>query len=88
MSASFRPDLLAGKAAFVAGGTSGINLAIAHALAAHGAGVAVMSRNAERVAGAVEALRAHGGEVFGMAGDVRDFGAVTGVVDAAREAIG
>lgn len=84
----FIPGFLAGKVAFVAGGTSGINLAIAHGLAAYGAKVAVMSRNAARVEGAVAALRAHGGAVHGAAGDVRDFAAVQRAVAGAHEALG
>ncbi|MBK7831155.1 MAG: SDR family oxidoreductase [Gemmatimonadetes bacterium] len=84
----FVPGFLAGKVAFVAGGTSGINLAIAHALAEYGARVAVMSRNAARVESAVAALRAHGGEVYGVAGDVRDFAAVERAVAGAHEALG
>ena len=39
-----------GRTVFVSGGTSGINLGIADAYAQAGARVAVMSRNAERVA--------------------------------------
>lgn len=62
----FRPGFLADKVAFVAGGTSGINLAIAHGLAQYGAKVAVMSRNAGRVESAVAALLAHG-DTEGMA---------------------
>lgn len=62
----------AGKVVFVAGGSSGINLAIAHAFASRGARVAIASRSAERVAGAVEQLRRHGGEVEGFSADVRE----------------
>lgn len=84
----FIPGFLARKVAFVAGGTSGINLAIAHALAQYGAKVAVMSRNAARVESATAALRAHGGEVYGVTGDVRDFAAVERAVAGARDALG
>ena len=62
----------AGKVVFVAGGTSGINLGIADAYAAAGARVAVMSRNAERVAAAQGQLARHGGAVLGLTGDVRE----------------
>jgi NAD(P)-dependent dehydrogenase (short-subunit alcohol dehydrogenase family) len=65
-----------GKNVFVAGGTSGINLAIAEAFAADGARVAVLSRNAEKVEAARLNLQALGGEVLGFAADVRDFAAV------------
>src|SRR5262249_48919367 len=49
-----------GQAVFVAGGTSGINLAIAEAFAAGGANVAVMSRSPEKVDSAAASLRRHG----------------------------
>lgn len=58
---------------FVAGGTSGINLGIAHAFARQGARVTVASRSAEKVSAAVEALKAHGDEVAGHALDVRNY---------------
>ena len=61
---------------FVSGGTSGINLDIAHAYARAGARVAVMSRKQDKVDAAVAALKAHGGEAFGYAADVRDYAAV------------
>ena len=66
----------AGKTVFVAGGTSGINLGVAHAFAAAGARLAVLSRKQDKVAAAVAALKAHGGEVLGHAADVRDPAAV------------
>ena len=52
----FVPDILRGKVAFVAGGTSGINLEIARTLAEFGAKVAVMSRSEEKVKAAVAEL--------------------------------
>ncbi len=61
-----------GRSVFVSGGTSGINLGIAEAYARAGARVAVMSRNAERVATARDQLARHGGAVLGLSGDVRD----------------
>ncbi len=85
---AFRPDLLAGQVAFVAGGTSGINLAIAEALARHGAAVAVMSRSADKVERAVGQLRAAGVPVMGGAGDVRRYEEVEGVMAAAHRALG
>jgi NAD(P)-dependent dehydrogenase (short-subunit alcohol dehydrogenase family) len=70
---AFAPDLLAGKVAYVAGGTRGMNLAIAQAYARHGAKVAVSSRDPERTAEAAASIRAIGGEALGLAGDVRDY---------------
>lgn len=71
----FRPGLLAGRAAFVAGGTSGINLDIALAFAQAGAQVAVMSRSQARVDAALAQLAPHG-PARGFAADVRDLAAV------------
>ncbi len=71
----FAPGLLSGKNAFVAGGTSGINLAIAEAYARAGARVAVLSRRQDKVDAAVAALSRHG-PACGYAADVRDYAAV------------
>ena len=46
------PVRFEGRNVFVAGGSSGINLGIAKAFAQAGAQVAIVSRNAERVAAA------------------------------------
>ena len=73
---TFAPDILAGKVAYVAGGTRGMNLAIAKQYAAHGASVAVMSRNPERCAAAQEALEAMGVKALGIPCDARDYDAV------------
>lgn len=65
-----------GKTVFVAGGTSGINLGIAHAFARAGAKLVVISRKQEKVDAAVAELKARGGEAIGFAADVRDYAAV------------
>ncbi|MBM4374071.1 MAG: SDR family oxidoreductase [Deltaproteobacteria bacterium] len=58
----FRPDLLAGKTAFVTGGGSGICKGIAHALLAHGATVAIAGRKADRLEVAARELEAGSGQ--------------------------
>ncbi len=83
-----RPDVLAGRTAFVAGGSSGINLGIAQGLAQAGARVALVSRSAEKVEAAAAGLQAMGFEALGMAADVRDFEAIDGVLRATRERFG
>jgi len=65
-----------GKTVFIAGGTSGINLGVAHAFAKAGAKLAVISRKQDKVDAAVAALKTHGGEAIGFAVDVRDYAAV------------
>lgn len=76
------------KSVFVAGGSSGINLGIATAFAKAGANVAIASRNAERVAAAVQQLRAFGTRVEGYSADVRDAQAIAAALQQARDAIG
>jgi NAD(P)-dependent dehydrogenase (short-subunit alcohol dehydrogenase family) len=72
----FGTNILAGKVAYVAGGTRGFNLAIAKRYAAHGAKVAVMSRDEERCASAAKEIREAGGEALGLPADVRDYARV------------
>ncbi|MEO8448771.1 MAG: SDR family oxidoreductase [Gemmatimonadota bacterium] len=85
----FLPDILKGRVAFVAGGTSGINLEIALAFAAHGASVAVLSRSLDKVQAAVAVLeKAGGGRAVGYSADVRDFPAVERSVREAAETLG
>src|SRR5689334_15690714 len=76
MMHAFQRELLRGKVAYVAGGSSGINLQIAQCLAAHGAAVAVVSRTAEKVQSAAAAIRDGGASAIGIAADVRDYDAI------------
>jgi NAD(P)-dependent dehydrogenase (short-subunit alcohol dehydrogenase family) len=75
---TFRSDLFAGRAALVAGGTSGIGAAIGDALAACGADVVVTGATAGEVtaARAAEGFRCR----EAVALDVRDGGAVRALV--------
>ena len=84
----FQPDILRGKVAFIAGGTSGINLEIARTLAEYGAKVAVLSRSEDKVKAAVAELERLGPGAAGFSGDVRDFAAVDGAVKGAVAALG
>lgn len=76
LESTFRPGLLTGKTAFVAGGTSGINLGIAEAFARYGARVAVMSRNQQKVDDAVDYLTQWDTQACGYAADVREYAVV------------
>jgi NAD(P)-dependent dehydrogenase (short-subunit alcohol dehydrogenase family) len=84
MRSAFRDGLLDGKTAFVAGGTSGINLGIAQRFAQLGARVAVVGRNPDKAAAASASLS--GG--LGLSADVRDYVAIRGALEATVEAFG
>ena len=64
----------AGKTAFVAGASSGINLEIARQFGLHGAKVAILSRSPEKLEAAAKGLRDEGITVIALPGDVRDYG--------------
>jgi NAD(P)-dependent dehydrogenase (short-subunit alcohol dehydrogenase family) len=73
----FRPDLLVGRTAFLAGATSGINFAIAKRFVQLGARTYVVSRKPEKVKSAVDEL---GAQAAGSAADVRDYEAIAAAV--------
>jgi len=66
---SFRLD---GKSALVTGGTSGIGLGCAVALAEHGARVTLAARNFERMRSVADEMRTEGWEVETLEMDVSD----------------
>lgn len=72
----FRPNAMAGKTVFVAGGSSGINLGIAQRFAQQGARIALISRSEGRVVAAANGIAEAGGEAVGFEADVRDYAAV------------
>ncbi|WP_309644130.1 SDR family oxidoreductase [Phenylobacterium sp.] len=67
---------LVGKTAFVAGGSSGINLGIAKRFAAAGANVVLISRSPEKIEAAAKEVSTFGKPAIGIAADVRDYAAV------------
>lgn len=77
-----------GKVVVVVGGTSGINRGIAELFAAHGAKVAVASRNQEKVDATVTRLRQLGAEAMGFAADVRELDVLTSGLQAVHERFG
>lgn len=84
----FRDGLLAGQAALVTGGGSGINKGIAKRLAQQGARVVVVGRRQEKLDETVLEIRAAGGEAVGLSADVRDFGALQMVARQGAELFG
>jgi NAD(P)-dependent dehydrogenase (short-subunit alcohol dehydrogenase family) len=83
----FKDGLLAGKVAFITGGSSGINLGIAERMVKAGARVAINGRNVEKLEAAVKGLQQHG-TAMGVAADVRDYAAVEKAFQTAHEAYG
>jgi NAD(P)-dependent dehydrogenase (short-subunit alcohol dehydrogenase family) len=88
MPSALRDNILANKVAFVAGGTSGINLAVAQRFAQAGAAVAVLSRKQEKVDEAVALIAASGNKAAGFAADVRNYEAVEAALRATAETFG
>jgi peroxisomal 2,4-dienoyl-CoA reductase len=84
----YRAGLLRGKSALVTGGGTGICRGIALALADAGANVAIASRKQEHLDPTVDELRSMGVQALGLAGDVRDPGAVGEVVSKTANTFG
>ena len=83
----FKENLLAGKVAFVTGGSSGINFGIATALVKAGAKVVINGRNVDKLNAAVEKLKAHG-TAMGLSADVREYDAVEKMFQTTHEQFG
>jgi NAD(P)-dependent dehydrogenase (short-subunit alcohol dehydrogenase family) len=82
---AFRDGLMDGKVAFVAGGTSGINLGIAKRFAALGAKVAVVGRNPDKAANAAAEI---GHDAIGLSADVRDYAQIRGALEQTAQRFG
>ena len=79
---------LAGKVAVVTGGTRGIGLAIARALAEDGASVVVSGRDAARLESAAREIEALGGAALAVAADQSKREDCDRLVDATKERFG
>jgi NAD(P)-dependent dehydrogenase (short-subunit alcohol dehydrogenase family) len=79
---------LLGRTAFIAGGSSGINLGIAQRFAGAGAKVALIARSPDKIQSAVRSIEEAGGEALGISADVRDYPAIDGALAAAAERFG
>jgi NAD(P)-dependent dehydrogenase (short-subunit alcohol dehydrogenase family) len=86
MTDFFATGAFRSKRAFIAGGSSGINLAIATRLSRLGAAVGIFSRSQDKIDQALQQLRADGGMAEGYAGDVRHYDDVAHAVGQFAEA--
>jgi NAD(P)-dependent dehydrogenase (short-subunit alcohol dehydrogenase family) len=85
----FRGDVLAGRVAFITGGSSGINKAIARRYVEHGARVVLVARDPAKLEIAAAELDAvAAGSAAGFAADVRDLTAVEAAARAGCERFG
>lgn len=79
---------IAGKVAFVAGGSKGVGRASAEMLAAEGCRVAVVAREQGAIDRAVESIRAAGGEAIGISADLVSPKGIDAALAAVRKAYG
>lgn len=79
---------MAERAALITGGSSGIGLAIARALAQDGYAITISSRRADKLDAAAEALRGEGHRVLAVPAQIADEEELKGVVSAHREEYG
>jgi peroxisomal 2,4-dienoyl-CoA reductase len=85
---SFKPDLLAGRAALVTGGGTGICRGIALALASYGCDVAIASRKEEHLAPTVTEIERRGVRALAVVADVREPAAVESAVSKTADTFG
>src|SRR5215203_4392095 len=88
MTTVFGTRILDGKVAFITGGGSGINFAIANRFAEHGASVVLVGRTQEKLDAAVAEIEAKGGKAAAFAADVRDYDALASACASAHESFG
>jgi 2,4-dienoyl-CoA reductase [(3E)-enoyl-CoA-producing], peroxisomal len=79
--ATFAPDILKGKTAFVTGGGTGIGFGIARTLGLLGANISLISRKEDVLSAAKLKLAAEGVQAMHVAVDVRNFDAVQAAVE-------
>lgn len=84
----FRPGVFQGQVVLITGGGSGIGRCTAHELASLGATVAIVGREAEKLAGVKAEIEADGGRCTTHPCDIRDEAGVIAMIDAVLAAHG
>ncbi|MFU8861067.1 MAG: SDR family oxidoreductase [Cyclonatronaceae bacterium] len=77
----FKEDTLDGKTILVTGGGSGLGLAMAGMFSNKGARIAICGRNEDKLKNAAETIGASGNPVYTIPVDVRDYDAVSAMMD-------
>ncbi len=88
MAGIFRDNLLAGKVAYVTGGSSGIGQRMAERLAAQGAKVMIQGRDQPKLDAAVNHINNTGGKAESVSADVRDYAATEIALAKCKEVFG
>src|SRR3954468_18487444 len=84
----FAPNLLAGKAAVITGGGSGIGAGIAKLFARHGAKVALVGRTVQKLDAVAAEITKAGGTASVHAADVREYQVLEKAINDAAAAFG
>lgn len=87
-STIFHDNLLAGESALITGGGTGIGKHIARAMAAHGADVAITSRNRDHLEQVLPDLRDHGVSATATTADIREPDQVEDMVETVIDDLG
>lgn len=85
---TYAPGLMNGKTAFIAGGSSGINLGIARRLGELGAKLFIVSRSIDKVNSAVAQLQNAGCVAAGTSADVRSYEEVEAAISQCVDSYG
>jgi 3-oxoacyl-[acyl-carrier protein] reductase len=80
--------MLNDKIALVCGASQGLGLAIAQGLAAEGAAVALLARNADKLEAEADAIRQAGGRAIAAPADLGEWDSVAGALEAVRGEFG
>ena len=88
MAGIFRDNILAGKVAYVTGGSSGIGQRMAERLAAQGARVMIQGRDQAKLDAAVSQITGAGGTAASVSADVRDYAATESALAKCKEVFG